>query len=246
MDDPQLKKDWMVVELVEANMLSHDTRELIFKMPEQFDLIPGQYVDIRLTAPDGHQAVRSYSVMSSPSILPLLELGVQIVPDGEVSPFLGSMPVGTMLEMRGPIGKHFIWDASADRDVVLLAGGVGLVPLLSMLRSAVEEKHSGQIMLLYAAKTMNDLICSEQLFEFNKLSNVQVLIYLSREERNSQDPNISHKRLDSSLIKERMEITALRSPLIYICGSTRFVGGIGKMMREIQYPEAEVRIEGFG
>ena len=117
----------------------------------------GQHVDVRLTAEDGYSAERSYSIASSPNSN-RVELSIVRIDDGEVSPYLTGLGVGDQFELRGPIGGYFVWEKTETRPVLLLAGGSGVVPLMSIFRYHAEINSSAKMRLVYSARSENDLI----------------------------------------------------------------------------------------
>jgi len=146
---------------------------------------PGQHVDVRLTAEDGYQAERSYSIASPPEEAPHLTLTVERLDDGEVSPYLtDELHVGDKLELRGPIGGYFVWEAQMGGPLLLVAGGSGIVPLMAMLRHRAAVGSSVATRLLYSSRTYDDIIYRDELDRLVKSSTmlevVQTLTHFRR------------------------------------------------------------------
>jgi ferredoxin-NADP reductase len=136
---------------------------LVIDVPDWPGHLAGQHVDVRLTAEDGYQAQRSYSIASPPED-PRVTLTVERLSDGEVSPYLvGEVRVGDKVELRGPIGGYFVWRAGGDRPLLLVAGGSGIVPLMAMIRHHAAARSSAPIRLLYSSRSIEDVIYRDEL-----------------------------------------------------------------------------------
>ncbi|HEX8866332.1 MAG TPA: FAD-binding oxidoreductase, partial [Lentzea sp.] len=141
---------WRVATLAAATDLTKSARSLVFDVPDWPGHLPGQHVDVRLTAEDGYSVQRSYSI-SSASDGTLVELAVQRVEDGEVSPYLCDvLPVGAEIELRGPVGGWFVWRAGDQSPVTLVAGGSGIAPLMAMIRARAAEGSRVPFKLIYS------------------------------------------------------------------------------------------------
>src|SRR5690242_18429450 len=139
-------------------------KSFFFRFEEPLRFIAGQHMDVRLTAPDGYQAQRSYSIASAPESNDAIELAIERLEDGEVSPFFhDTVAVGDEIELRGPIGGHFIWSADDGGPVLLIGGGSGVVPLACMLRHRAARGSAIPVALLYSARTAADLIYGDEL-----------------------------------------------------------------------------------
>ncbi len=150
---------------VAAELVSETTRtrSIVLDLPGWRGHRAGQHVDIRLTAPDGYQAQRSYSIASGPEDSRLV-VTVERLADGEVSPYLvDELRVGDELELRGPIGGYFVWERSFGGPLLLIAGGSGIVPFRSMLRHWAAGQRDAGVRLLYSARTLDDVIYREEL-----------------------------------------------------------------------------------
>lgn len=203
---------------------------LRLEVPDRVDHLPGQHYVIRLTAPDGYSASRSYSLASIPSD-PLVEFYIDRLPDGEVSTYLADIAeVGDVLEVRGPIGGWFVW--RADRPAIGVGGGSGVVPLVSMLRQAREDGVDGLLNLAVAARSLADLPYGEELVD------ADAVIALSRESFRLRPAG---RVTDVDLI-----------PLIaaqqdaYVCGSAPFAESASRLLLELGLPGSGIRVERFG
>jgi ferredoxin-NADP reductase len=204
--------------------------------------LPGQHVDVRLTAPDGYQAQRSYSIASAPES-PTVDLVVQRLDDGEVSPYLtDSLRAGDQLELRGPIGGYFVWHAESDSPVQLVAGGSGIAPFLAMLDHHAAAGSGVPVRLLYSARTLHDVIGHPRL-EQHAERGIGVTIALTRE----QPPGWTglNGRLTPQSIREHVWPVDGR-PSIFVCGATTFVEAVADSLVEAGHPADAIRIERFG
>jgi ferredoxin-NADP reductase len=204
--------------------------------------LPGQHVDVRLTAPDGYQAQRSYSIASAPEH-PTVDLVVQRLDDGEVSPYLtDGLRAGDRLELRGPIGGYFVWRAEHDSPLQLVAGGSGVAPFLAMLDHHAAAGSRAPVRLLYSARTPDEVIGRARL-ERHAERGVGVTIALTRQ----QPPGWAgvSGRLTPEIIRDRVWPVGQR-PGIFVCGATTFVEAVADGLVEAGHPAAAIRIERFG
>jgi ferredoxin-NADP reductase len=201
----------------------------------------GQHVDIRLTAPDGYQAQRSYSIASAPE-QPRLELTVETIEDGEVSPYLTEeLRVDDELELRGPIGGYFVWRAELDGPLQLVAGGSGIVPLRAMLAHRAAVSSSVPTRLLYSARTLEDVIYREELGR--AAEGVQSDLVLTRSW--PSDWTGLTGRVDDDTIR-RVTFGAEMNPWVYVCGPTGFVETVSAHMVAAGHPPERIKTERFG
>jgi ferredoxin-NADP reductase len=201
-------------------------------VPERADHLPGQHYVVRLTAPDGYSASRSYSLASAPAD-PLIELGVDILPDGEVSGYLGDVVMpGDRLEVRGPIGLWFVW--RGDRRAVGIGGGSGVVPLIAMLRHARDIGRQDLLHLVMSARGPDDLLYHDEII--------------------AGGATVAYTR--TGLVPDGRQIARIGAadlaPLIapdttyLVCGSAAFAESMSQLLVDLGVAEADVRVERFG
>jgi ferredoxin-NADP reductase len=199
--------------------------------------LAGQHVDVRLTADDGYQAQRSYSIASAPEDEDLV-ITVQRLDDGEVSPYLTETLVpGDELELRGPIGGYFVWQEALGGPMLLIAGGSGVVPLRAILRHHRAIASEIPVRLLYSARTRGDLIYREELGDYD------TIITLTSEQQQEWDGRTG--RIDSAFLAETAW-PAEERPLVYICGPTGFVEAIANALVTLGHDPSRIRTERFG
>ncbi len=206
---------------------------------------PGQHVDVRLVADDGYEARRSYSIASAPDA-PSIELMVERLDDGEVSPFLHDVVrVGDPLELRGPIGGHFVWDRAIGGPLLLVAGGSGIAPLMSMLRHRATAAPDVDALLVYGARAWDELVFRDELIErAARDPRFQFVVATSREP--SRRPGDFARRVDRALLREAMDRWGFAPAHAYVCGSTGFVEAATTALVGEGVAPAAIRAERYG
>jgi ferredoxin-NADP reductase len=240
---------WQVATLVERRAESRSAVTLVLDVSGWPGHLAGQHLDLRLTAPDGYTAERSYSLASGPSApgTGRVEVTVQRVRDGEVSPYLvDQFPPGSAIEVRGPIGGWFVWDPAHDAGtpVLLLAGGSGLVPVMSMVRARREAGDRTPFRLIYSVRTAEDRLYTEELeklvarsdgFEATTILTRAVSLTALRGPRRLTDSELASWGWPAEL-----------EPRVYVCGPTGFVEAVSRMVVAQGHDPARVRTERFG
>jgi ferredoxin-NADP reductase len=228
-----------VAELVEE---TPRVRTIELELPEWPGHRAGQHVDVRLTAEDGYQAQRSYSIASPPED-ERLAITVERLDDGEVSPYLAEeLMVGDKLELRGPIGGYFAWDADEGGPLLLVGGGSGVVPLMSMLRHRSARRSSVPARLLYSARSLEDIIYRDELERLGEDDQLDLLFTLTR----VQPPGWTGyaRRVDNDMLEEVAFDGA--EGLAFVCGPTRFVEAVADALLAVGYAPERVKTERFG
>ena len=191
----QRRLSWLLAEVVGLIDETPRVRSLVLDCPGWSGHLPGQHLDLRLTAPDGYQAQRSYSI-ATPADGERVTITVELVDDGEVSPFLiEAVRIGDRLELRGPIGGYFVWEPGQGKPLQLLAGGSGIVPLMAMIRTHVLVEGEEPVRLLVSARSLEDVIYRQELEQLASEDNsIDVFTTLTR----SQPPtwNGHSRRVD--------------------------------------------------
>jgi ferredoxin-NADP reductase len=235
---------WRVAEVAEVRPETSHVKTIALEVDGWEGHRAGQHVDVRLTAEDGYQAQRSYSIASSPNGA-RLELTVERIDDGEVSPYLTEeLRAGDLIEVRGPVGGYFVWDSQADGTVFLVGGGSGVVPLMAMARQRAAEGSTVATRLLYSARSWDDVIYRDELARLSERGDGLDIVYtLTR----AQPPGWEGymRRVDRELLAE-----VAPSPddlaLVFVCGPTPFVEAVAGELVELGHEPSRIKTERFG
>lgn len=235
---------WRVAEVVSGTPETETSRTIGLKVAGLNGSLPGQHIDIRLTADDGYTAVRSYSVASA-GARDILEITVDELANGEVSPYLvRDLEVGDRLEIRGPVGGWFIWRPTDLNPVQLIAGGSGIVPLMAMIRAHEASDNPSQFRLLYSVKSPEAVFYREELATLHEESRRFTLDYVYTRKVPQGWP-VQPKRLTAeTLLAKILPVDAM--PSIFICGQTVFVETVADWLVQAGYAAASIRTERFG
>jgi ferredoxin-NADP reductase len=233
--------NWLEAKVVDKRLETPRVCSIVFECPMWEGHMAGQHVDIRLTAEDGYQAQRSYSIASAPEDEHLV-LTVERLQDGEVSPYLFDvLEPGDLLEMRGPIGRYFVWDRIDDLPVLMIAGGSGVVPFRSMIRHRAATGSRAPFRLLFSVRSYDELIYKG---EFDGSSDqVDVRLTLTRE----HPPGWTgySRRIDTAMLSE-VAWPPDRESAIYICGPTSFVEVAANSLMDLGHEMTWIKTERFG
>jgi ferredoxin-NADP reductase len=231
---------WQVATVAEVVDETPRVRTIMLEVPDWPGHRAGQHLDVRLTAEDGYRAEREYSIASAPG--EPVAITVERLEDGEVSPYLTEeLRPGDGLELRGPIGGYFVWDADEGGPLLLVAGGSGIVPLRAMVRHRQRSGSDVPIRLLYSSRTPADVIYRAELEQL--ADGLEVVLTLTRE----QPPGWTgyDRRIDPALLRE-VAWPADESPLVFVCGPTSFVETVASGLVGLGHPPARVKTERFG
>ena len=207
--------------------------------------LAGQHVDVRLTAPDGYQAQRSYSIASAPGSANL-ELAIERLDDGEISPYFHEVArPGDTIEVRGPIGGHFVWRVEDGGPILLVAGGSGVVPLMAMARHRAATAPGTKALLVYSARTWEELAFGDELSKIAADdANFGFVVTTTRGPR--QRPHDFERRLDRTLLREMLTRWGQTSRVVYVCGSNAFVEAVTMNLVLESVPPERIRTERYG
>jgi ferredoxin-NADP reductase len=215
-------------------------RTVLLEVPEWPGHRAGQHLDVRLTAEDGYQAERSYSIASAPG--EPLAITVERLEDGEVSPYLTQeLRAGDQIEVRGPIGGYFVWETAMGGPLLLAAGGSGVVPLRAILRYRVMTGSSVPVRLLYSSRSWADVIYRDELSR--PVPGVSVIHTLTRSQPSGWTGY--SRRVDAAMLAE-VAFRAADGALAYVCGPTNFVEAVAAGLVGLGYPAGRVKTERFG
>jgi ferredoxin-NADP reductase len=234
---------WQLGRVVELKHETAQTKSIVLELPDWGGHRAGQHVDIRLTADDGYQAERSYSIASAPEDGHLV-LTVERLEDGEVSPYLVDvLRPGDQLELRGPVGGYFIWEQSLGGPMLMVAGGSGVVPFRAMLRHWSAVHSTVAMRLLYSARSLDEVIYREELIGFAAQDEVDVQFALTRQW--PEDWQGHRGRIDRAFLEEASWPPVDR-PLVYVCGPSGFAEAVSGTLVQIGHQAGRIRIERFG
>ena len=206
--------------------------------------LAGQHVDVRLTAGDGYQAQRSYSIASAPEDMGLT-ITVERLEDGEVSPYLvGEVRVGDKIELRGPIGGYFVWRADDQRPLLLVAGGSGVVPLMAMLRHRFATGSHVPTRLLYSSRSVDDIIYRDELERLASSGDGFTVAHALTRTQPSGWKGYA-RRIDREMLRD-VAWPKEQTPIAYICGPTSFVEAAANLLVESGYDASWIKTERFG
>ena len=235
---------WQLGEVAELVQETPRVASLLLDMPDWPGHLAGQHVDVRLTADDGYQTERSYSIASAPED-PRLEITVERLDDGEVSPYLvGEVRIGDKVELRGPIGGYFVWKGADERPLLLVGGGSGVVPLMAMIRHRKAIGSTTPTRLLYSSRSQDDIIYRAELEQLvSHEDGLTVAHTLTRQ----QPPGWRGyaRRIDRAMLGEVAWPKGL-TPLTFVCGPTPLVESVASLMVDMGYDPASIKTERFG
>jgi len=241
---PGRRLEWRLAEVRDIVVETSRVKSLVLRITGWAGHLPGQHVDIRLTAEDGYQAQRSYSIASPPED-ELLALTVEHVADGEVSPYLvGDLHAGDQFELRGPIGGYFVWTVATRGPLCLIAGGSGIVPLMAMLRHRARRKVRTPALLLYSSRSLEDVIYREELEAMARSDpDLRVINTLTR--RQPEGWTGRRGRIDKALLAKAC-FPPEQTPKSFVCGPTPFVENVSRLLVELGHDPLTVKTERFG
>src|SRR6516165_8001651 len=240
---PARRLEWQRADVREIVVETYRVKSLLLHVADWQGHLPGQHLDIRLTAEDGYQAQRSYSIGSPPED-ELLTLTVERVENGEVSPYLvDELRTGDQFELRGPIGGYFVWTAMGG-PLYLIAGGSGIVPLMAMLRHRDRRNGRAPALLLYSSRSLEDVIYREELDMMARRDpDLRVVHTLSRKQPEGWMGR--RGRIDKALLAETC-FPPEQNPKIFVCGSTPFVEDVSRFLVELGHDPLTIKTERFG
>jgi len=244
MTDAPRKLTWRIGEVVETSPDTPRTKRLFLDVPGWEGHRAGQHVDVRLTAEDSYQAQRSYSIASAPED-GRVELLIERLEDGEVSPYLtDEIRTGDGLELRGPIGGWFAWDAREGGPLFLVAGGSGIAPLMAMIRHRQATGSGTPVRLLFSSRSYEDVIFREEL---ERLAAEDETLQITHTLTRSTPPGWKgyDRRIDEEMLGE-IAFSPDERPLVFVCGPTPLVEAVATALVGLGYEPTRVKTERFG
>lgn len=249
MKPPGEKAGWQKARLVAVSALTSTVKQLVLELPQAMTFRAGQHVDLRLSAPDGYQAVRSYSIASAPGpdgSSSTIELAIELLDDGEVSPFFHTVAeVGDTIELRGPLGGHFVWGPEDGGPLLLIGGGAGVVPLMAMLRQRRAMRSSVPAVLLLASRTLDEVLFRPELLDMEATApGFGLRLALSRGA--SARAVDFERRVDAAMLADVAGLLPAPPRHVFICGANGFVNTAADGLVAAGVPPERVRSERYG
>jgi ferredoxin-NADP reductase len=233
---------WQLAEAVGVVTETPRVKTIAFDVPGWAGHRAGQHVDVRLTAEDGYQAERSYSIASAPDGT-RLELTVVRIEDGEVSPYLADdLQPGDEIELRGPIGGYFVWEPSQGGPLLLVAGGSGVAPLMAMIRLRAAVGSDADTRLLFSSRSWDEIIYREELERLN--DNGLTVVHTLTPSQPSGWTGYA-RRVDAEMLAEVGPSPAAQ-PRVYVCGPTPFVEAVAEALLRLGHEPHAIKTERFG
>ena len=236
---------WRTGKVVSLRDETSTARTIAIEVRDWPGHVAGQHVDVRLTAPDGYSAVRSYSIASAPNSDRRIEITVERLEDGEVSPYLTQeVVIGDELDLRGPIGGWFVWHVDQTEPIQLIAGGSGIVPLMAMIRSRLASASNARFRLLYSLREPAAAFYKDELQAISIRGESVILSYAFTRITPKDWPRPA-SRIDAALLSENVWPSHL-SPTCYVCGPTSFVEHVAGLLIAAGMDRGRIRTERFG
>src|SRR5882762_10856111 len=236
---------WRVGTVVALHDETLSARTITLEVPDWPGHVAGQHVDVRLTASDGYSAVRSYSIASAPNPEKRVEVTVERLPKGEVSPYLTQeVAVGDRLELRGPIGGWFVWRTEQTEPIQLVAGGSGIVPLMAMIRSRASVGSTAPFRLLYSVREPGAVFYRDELGALSAQGHSLIVTYAYTRVA-PKDSSRPPGRIDAMLIATGTWSSNL-NPTSYVCGPTSFVESATDLLIASGHDRERIKTERFG
>jgi ferredoxin-NADP reductase len=240
---------WQSATVIDIVVRTPRIKSYFLSLDQPFAFTAGQHVDIRLTAPDGYQAMRSYSIASAPEHGTSIELAVEQLKDGEVSGFMHDVVVaGDEIEVRGPLGGHFVWSVADGGPLLLLGGGSGVVPLVSMVRHLKAAKLAASTVptiLLLSARTWDEALYRGELSSLNEdMAGFKFVLSLTRETaERGQDFT---RRIDAAMVTDVVKRLPGPPAHVFVCGSNAYVNAAADGAIAAGIPAAMIKTERYG
>ncbi|PTE10484.1 FAD-binding oxidoreductase [Mesorhizobium helmanticense] len=237
---------WQTVTITRIEKRTPRVTSFFLQPSRPFTYRAGQHVDVRLTAPDGYQARRSYSIASAPDAGETIELAIERLDDGEVSPFFHEVAaVGDEVELRGPLGGHFVWSDSDGGPLLLVGGGSGVVPLMAMIRHRAARKSLVPVALVFSVRIWDEVIFRDELIGLNdRQDGFDLVLTLTREP--ARRPQDYARRVDVHMMVQTMMRLPEPPGLAFVCGSNAFVSSAAQALIDAGVPAGLIRTERYG
>ncbi|MEO7998321.1 MAG: ferredoxin reductase [Gemmatimonadaceae bacterium] len=241
---------WQEATIEQIDVATPTVKTFVLRPKVWPPFLPGQHIDVRLTAPDGYEAHRSYSISSAPDTSGTLQLAIEELSSGEVSPYFHEVAqTGDAVEIRGPFTTHFVWRPAANGMVLLVGGGSGVAPLMSMVRHRARMVDAPPMTLLYSARSWDDVIFREELLMHEKQQpGLRVLFCITRDTVNAPVGRAADfmRRIDANIVRDVVSMMRAKPDTCFVCGNNSFVGTVADALVEIGVAAHDVKTERYG
>ncbi|CAN7181156.1 ferredoxin reductase [Mesorhizobium sp. LjRoot246] len=245
-DAAAMQSPWQTARIVRIEKRTPRVTSFFFQPSRPFVHSAGQHVDVRLTAPDGYQARRSYSIASAPETNGAIELAIEKLDDGEVSPFFHEIAaIGDEIELRGPLGGHFVWPDDGSGPLFLVGGGSGVVPLMSMVRHRAARSSTVPVVLVFSARVWDEVIFRDELIVLDdRRDGFDLVLTLTREA--ARRPADYARRVDVAMMAQAMARLPQAPGIAFVCGSNAFVSAAAQALIDAGVAAQNIRTERYG
>ena len=241
---------WQDAVIEQIEVATPSVKTFVLRPKTLFPFLSGQHIDVRLTAPDGYQAHRSYSIASAPDTAGTFQLAIEVLKRGEVSPYFHEIAqVGDAIEVRGPFTTHFVWRPATDGAVLLVGGGSGVAPLMSMVRHRARVASAPPVTLLYSARSWDEVIFREELIaEEKRQAGLRVVFCITRDASNAATSRVANftRRIDEAMVREVIGAMSAKPRTCFVCGNNGFVGTVADALVNVGVPARDVKTERYG
>ena len=242
--------EWQVATIESIVVQTPTVKSFVLRPRHWPHFLAGQHLDVRLTALDGYEAHRSYSITSSPETIGTVELAIERLNDGEVSPYFHDVAiVGDAVEVRGPFTEHFVWHEHQDGATLLVGGGAGVAPLMSMLRHRASLTGTPPMTLVYSARTWADVIFRDELLRHEtQQTNLKLCFVLTRDAKTNAPsrPADFDRRIDASILRTITHAWPRPPDTCFVCGNNNFVGTVADALVAMNIPAHAIKTERYG
>jgi ferredoxin-NADP reductase len=237
--------EWQAGTVTSIRPETRQTKSFTLTLPRWMAHRAGMHYDVRLTAPDGYQTERSYSIASPPEQVGMIQLTVERIEDGEVSPYLHDVLVtGDQIEVRGPIGGYFVWEVGLGGPLLLIGGGSGVVPLMAMLRHRAAQHATMPARILYSSRTADDVIYRDEL-EALAAGDRGFEAFFTFTRQAPPGWTGYRRRIDAAMLAEVIRPFGMQAR-VYVCGPTLLVEAVATALVQMALPIEQIRTERFG
>ncbi|MGV3707332.1 MAG: ferredoxin reductase [Gemmatimonas sp.] len=243
-------REWQEAVIERIAQETPTVKSFVLRPRNALQFLPGQHIDVRLTAPDGYEAHRSYSIASAPDDSGTIQLAIEVLRRGEVSPYFHEVAIeGDVIEIRGPFATHFVWRPEPDESVLLVGGGSGVAPLMSMVRHCARVVNPPRMTLLYSARTWADVIFGDELLRHEREQHgLTVLFCITRDVSGAPADRVADfmRRIDGVIMRDVLSRADALPAHCFVCGGNGFVGAVADALVDAGVLASRIKTERYG